>query len=302
MISMTACAEKTLEPANESSEARLLSNFENEYKPLEVCLTAKLGGIDTKKAADAIISGNKLPNLIDQAKQLLPSDFRDTSTVLSESVESKDKAFKLLTLMVEYRNSKRNIEPGYVSYGLLREVSAATILSNIDSVGCPQPKYLEYWARETERGDIYLNMQMESFELSKCTYGVAGKPNGNWPGIIVEANKLPELEALSARILGEGNSQLASVMLLEDPVEKAASLMYLLAQFASADRVPNESNEISIRQSLGMNGMKLIYAQAKKLDCALPNPSWHTIAETYLTEHPLSANPSPFTNNKDDTP
>ncbi len=299
MVSMTACGKSAQEP---SAEQSLHANFLNAYKPLESCLNERLGGINNEKAASAIVSANKLPELNEAAIQLLPSDNPKLLIALKESGAEK-KAFALLDALVGYREARIKQKIDFDSYGLLREVVPAIVLSNVNSVGCPQPKYLEYWAREIERNDLYLNLAMESKQFTDCVYGDAGKPSSDWPSIIVEANKLNELEALAVRILGKNNPQLVSAIALEDPIVKASSLIYLLGQFAATDSLPNQSYEVSIRHVLGMSGIKLIYAQAKKQDCALPNPSWHTMAESYLIEHPVTANPSPFTtNNKVDKP
>lgn len=295
---MTACGEST---PKLSAEQVLHANFLNAYKPLESCLNDRLGGIATNKAASAIVKANKLDELNQEAVRLLPSDNPELLIALKQS-DAEKKAFALLGALVGYRDVKIQHKAVIDSYGLLREVAAANVLSNINQVNCPQPEYLEYWLRESERMQIYLDSQVEASELSKCTYGATGKPNSDWPAIIVEANKLQELEMLAVRILGKDDQQLISVMAVADPLIKANNLIYLLAQYSAADRLPNQSYEMSIRGILGMNGIKLIYAQAKNLDCALPNPSWSDIAEIYLTEHPLSANPSPFTNNKVDTP
>ena len=299
MISMTACGEST---PKLSADQVLYGNFLNAYKPLENCLNERLGGIANNKAASAIVTANKLTELNQEAINLLPSDNPRLLIAVKES-DAEKKALGLLDALIDYRISRVSQKIESDSYGLLREVVPAVVLSDIKSVGCPKPKYLEYWAREADRADIHINLAMEAMQLSDCAYAPTGKPSGDWPGIIFEAGRTKDLEALAFRVLGKNNSRLNSVIAMDDSPSKVSGLLYLLAENASMERMPDKSREFDIRQTLGFSGIKLIYAEAKKLDCELPKPNWHDAAWSYIEKYPVTADISPFsTNNKVDTP
>jgi hypothetical protein len=299
MVSMTACGNSD---QASSTVQNLNENLLNTYKPLESCLNERLGGIVTDKAASAIVVANKLSELNREAVNLLPPDNPELLTALKE-LEAEKKAFSLLSALVGYRDVKIQNKAVIESYGLLREVAAANVLSTIDNVNCPQPEFLEYWQRESERQQIFLDSQNEVFGLTECVKGSDGKYSGDWVRVIVDSGKLDELEFLAARVMGDDNPELQFVMQEKNPEQKTQQLISILVRFYAEDRLPDQSYEITIRQILGMNGLKSIYAQAINIDCKLPEPNWQTVAWKYIEDHPLAANPSPFTtNNKADTP
>lgn len=298
MISMTACGESAPTP---SAEQVLYTNFLNTYKPLESCLNEQLGGVATDKAATAIVKAGKLDEINQEAVSLLPSDDPRLLKALKES-DSEKKAFALLDALVEYRANRLSQGINFDSYGLLREAVAGIVLSDIKSVRCEKPKYLEYWAREADRADIYINLAMEVKQFSDCAYAPTGGPSSDWSSIIFEAKKTKDLEMLASRVFGENNSRLNSVLAMDDSPSKVSGLIYLLAENASIERTPDQSREIDIRQTLGLSGIKLIYVQAKKLECELPKPSWHDEAWSYIEKYPVTASPSPLTTTKVDTP
>lgn len=299
VLPLVACSKDT-QVEKPDSEELLLSRLSGEYQPLRVCLAEKLGAISSEKSAAAIVAAGKLPELIDQVRQLVHSDFPGLAEAIAQQNQLQQ-ASDLLDVVVKFRESNIGKRALYDGAGLLAEVSIATILSNIESVGCSQSVYLEYWVREQERLQLFIESQTEAFGLTECVQGPGGKYHDDWVSVIVGSGRMDELESLAVRVLGADNPDLQFVRKEKNPAQKAQLLMFLLAKFYGQSHLPEQSFEIQIRQMLGMNGLKLIYAKAKNLPCTLPEPNWHTVAWKYIEDHPVDKNPSPFINNKVDT-